>query len=60
MDGPTWILENAAYLLEKIHLRAYRLCQESNTEMLGQYTLTIDYAFGNNTWIIKDRAVEVH
>ena len=59
-DGPTWILENEAYFLEKIHPRAYRLSQETTTEMLGHYTLTIDYAFENNTWIIKDRAVEVH
>jgi hypothetical protein len=59
-DGPTKIIEDQAYQLEIVHPRAYQLTQETRTEMIGHYTLTITYRYQNNKWIMSERDVEVH
>lgn len=58
--GPTLILENRDYQLEMTHPREYRLTQETTTEMVGHYTLTITYYYKNDDWIMEDRNIEVH
>jgi len=59
-DGPVMIIEDRDYSLEMIHRRAYKLTQETETELHGKYTLRITYHYENGRWIIKDRDVEIH
>lgn len=59
-DGPTKILEDRDYQLKVVHPRAYRITQETTTEMVGNYTLKVTYHYENNDWIMEARDVEVH
>lgn len=59
-DGITTILEDRDYHLERIHPRSYSLTQETTTEMLGHYTITVIYHYENEQWIMKDRLFEYH
>ncbi|MFP4698493.1 MAG: S-layer homology domain-containing protein [Eubacteriales bacterium] len=59
-DGPTRLLKDRSYRLEMIHPRQFQLIQDTHTEMIGDYTLTITYTFEDNRWIIKDYHTEVH
>jgi len=60
MDGPTILIEDRDFRLQKLHPREYQLVQETTTEMIGHYTLTLTYRFENNVWVIHERDVEVH
>ncbi|WP_409228492.1 hypothetical protein [Gudongella sp. SC589] len=59
-DGITRIIEDREYILEMIHPRKHQLTQETTTEMVGHYTLTITYSYENQNWVIEDRHLEVH
>ncbi|MDW7668785.1 MAG: S-layer homology domain-containing protein [Bacillota bacterium] len=59
-DGPVMIIEDRDYELEMIHRRAYKLIQETETELYGHYTITITYHYENERWIIEDRDIEIH
>ncbi|MGM0395695.1 MAG: S-layer homology domain-containing protein [Bacillota bacterium] len=59
-DGITTIIEDRDYQLEMIHPREYQMTQETTTEMVGHYTLTVTYHYENEAWIMKDRDLEVH
>jgi hypothetical protein len=58
-DGPVMIIEDRDYELEMIHRREYKLTQETEKELHGEYTLRITYHYENGGWIIKDREVEI-
>ena len=57
-DGPVLIIEDRDFYLEMINMREYQVIQETETELHGQYTLTITYKYENGDWIMKDRDVE--
>jgi hypothetical protein len=59
-DGPTRIIEDREYQLEIVHPRAYRLTQETTTEVVGHYTITITYHYRDGNWMMAERNVEVH
>ncbi|WP_422484591.1 S-layer homology domain-containing protein [Gudongella sp. DL1XJH-153] len=59
-DGITTIIEDREYQLEMIHPREYQMTQETTTEMVGHYTITITYRYENDGWIMQDRDLEVH
>ena len=59
-DGITRIIEDREYQLEMIHPREFRLTQETTTELVGHYTLSITYRYENDGWIMQERDLEVH
>ncbi len=59
-DGITTIIEDRDYQLEMVHPREYQMIQETTTEMVGHYTITITFRYENDTWIMQDRDLEVH
>jgi len=59
-DGIIIIIEDRDYQFEMVHPRKFLIVQETTTEMIGHYTLTITYHYENDGWIIKDRNLQVH
>ena len=57
-DGPIRLFEDEPYELRQIHPRQYQLIQSTHTELTGDYTLTVTYAFEDQRWIMKNREVE--
>jgi len=43
-----------------IHPREFKLTQETTTELVGHYTLSITYRYENDGWIMQERDLEVH
>ncbi|MCC5910118.1 MAG: hypothetical protein JJT76_06740 [Clostridiaceae bacterium] len=54
------LIEDQSYHLVMHHPREYQVIQETTTDMIGHYTLTITYGFHHNRWIIEDRQVDIH
>ncbi|TCT16229.1 S-layer family protein [Natranaerovirga pectinivora] len=58
-DGPTLIIEDREYQLEIITPKNFQLKQETTTDMIGHYTLTITFHYEDNRWIVTNRHVNV-
>ncbi|MFO7941610.1 MAG: S-layer homology domain-containing protein, partial [Bacillota bacterium] len=57
MDGPTLLREDEDFQLRMITPTQYELVQDTSTELVGDYILTIEYRRKDDRWIIFDREV---
>ena len=58
-DGPVMLIEDEPYRLERVHPLQTRLVQETETDMIGEYTMEITYRMGDGQWLMDNRDVTV-
>lgn len=56
-DGEVEIDPKQSYELEEIDSNHYKLSQTATTLMYGTYTLTVDYVYESDKWIMANRSL---
>ena len=59
-DGPVMLtIPDEPYRLHRVNPLTVRLVQETVTDMIGDYTLTVTYRMGDGQWLMHSRDVSV-
>ncbi|MFG6117365.1 LPXTG cell wall anchor domain-containing protein [Halobacillus sp. MO56] len=55
MDGPVQLNTDQDYTLEKVSDDKYKLTQQGENQLRGEYTLNITYSYEAGKWVFGDR-----